>query len=53
MSFEMAAMFLGDRKETIEKVYGHHSPDWMRDAAEALSGPMAPKTQLATRRKAQ
>ncbi|WP_264960615.1 site-specific integrase [Neoasaia chiangmaiensis] len=38
MPFEMVAKFLGNSVEMIERVYGHHSPDWLRRAAEALSG---------------
>ncbi len=30
------ARFLGDSEKMIEKVYGHHSPDYLRDAARAL-----------------
>lgn len=36
--FEMVAKFLGNSVDMIERVYGHHSPDWLRRAAEALSG---------------
>lgn len=36
--FEMVAKFLGNSVEMIERVYGHHSPDWLRQAAKALSG---------------
>jgi integrase len=32
-----AAGFLGMTRETLEKVYGHHHPDHLRSAAEALS----------------
>lgn len=32
------ARFLGDSEEMIEKVYGHHSPDYLRDAAKSLEG---------------
>ena len=35
---EKVARYLGDTKEMIEKVYGHHSPDYLRDAARALEG---------------
>lgn len=34
--FEMVAKFLGNSMDMIERVYGHHSPDWLRRAAEAL-----------------
>ena len=36
--FEMVAKFLGNSVEMIERVYGHHSPDWLKQAASALSG---------------
>ena len=32
-----AAGFLGMTRETLERVYGHHHPDFLRAAAEALS----------------
>jgi integrase len=32
-----AAGFLGMTRETLERVYGHHHPDFLRSAAEALS----------------
>jgi len=32
-----AAGFLGMTRETLEQVYGHHHPDYLRGAAEALS----------------
>lgn len=32
-----AAGFLGMTVETLERVYGHHHPDYMRSAAEAFS----------------
>ncbi len=38
-SFEEVAMFLGNRAEVIERVYGHHSPDFLKAAAAALAGP--------------
>lgn len=43
--FEMVAKFLGNSVEMIERVYGHHSPDWLKRAADALSvfsGPRGP-----------
>lgn len=40
VSFEMIAKFLGDTVQMVEKVYGHHSPEWLRQAAEALSRPV-------------
>ena len=42
--FEMVAKFLGNSKEMVERVYGHHSPEWLRLAANALSRQMAEKT---------
>jgi hypothetical protein len=33
-----AAGFLGMTRETLERVYGHHHPDHLREAADALSG---------------
>jgi integrase len=38
------ARFLGNTEKMIEKVYGKHSPDYLRAAAAALTGPSAPKT---------
>jgi integrase len=35
---EKVAAYLGNRKEAVEKVYGHHSPEWLREGSEALSG---------------
>ncbi len=35
--FEMVAKYLGNSVDMVERVYGHHSPDWLRRAA-ALSG---------------
>lgn len=32
-----AAGFLGMTRETLERVYGHHHPDYLRTAADALS----------------
>ena len=42
--FEMVAKFLGNSKEMVERVYGHHSPEWLRLAANALSRQVAEKT---------
>ncbi len=36
VSLEQVAAFLGNSKEIIERVYGHHSPEWLRPAAQAL-----------------
>lgn len=43
----MAAGFLGMTVETLERNYGHHHPDYMQDAAKALSrGPRAPAVSV-------
>lgn len=34
--FEKIAKMLGDSVEMIERVYGHHAPDYLRDAADAV-----------------
>ena len=34
-----AAGFLSMTRETLERVYGHHHPDHLREAADALSRP--------------
>jgi hypothetical protein len=34
-----AAGFLAMTEETLERVYGHHHPDYQRNAADALSRP--------------
>jgi integrase len=34
-----ASGFLAMTEETLERVYGHHHPDYMRNAADALSRP--------------
>ncbi|MBB2157243.1 site-specific integrase [Gluconacetobacter diazotrophicus] len=41
--FEMVAKYLGNSVEMVERVYGHHSPDWLRKAAAALSGFSVPR----------
>ncbi len=38
VQLEKVARYLGATKDMIEKVYGHHSPDYLRDAAKALEG---------------
>lgn len=38
------ARFLGNTEKMIEKVYGKHSPNYLRGAARALTGSLAPKT---------
>ena len=35
--FEMVAKFLGNSVDMIERVYRHHSPDWLKQAAVALT----------------
>lgn len=37
------ARFLGDTEAMVEKVYGKHSPDYLRRAADALAGPGGPR----------
>jgi integrase len=39
------ARMLGDTEETVEKVYGKHSPDYLRRAADALAGPAGPREE--------
>lgn len=39
--FPMVAMYLGNSVQMVERVYGHHSPDWLRQAANALSRQVA------------
>lgn len=49
--FPMVAAWLGNSAAMVEKVYGHHSPEWLAQAAEALSRPLAEKTKSATKKK--
>lgn len=42
------ARFLGDTEAMVEKVYGKHSPDYLRRAADALAGPIGPRETVAT-----
>jgi integrase len=35
----MIAAWLGNTEQMIQSVYGHHSPEWLRQAAEAFSMP--------------
>lgn len=44
--FAMVASWLGNSVAMVEKVYGHHSPEWLKQAADALSSPMADRTEL-------
>lgn len=37
------ARMLGDTEQTIERVYGKHSPDYLRRAADALAGDFGPR----------
>ncbi|WP_372918735.1 tyrosine-type recombinase/integrase [Sandarakinorhabdus sp.] len=41
------ARFAGMTEKMVETVYGKHSPDYLRRAAAALSGSLAPKTKTA------
>ena len=38
IQLEKVARYLGATKDMIERVYGHHAPDYLRDAARALEG---------------
>lgn len=35
-SFERVARLIGDSVHMVERVYGHHAPDYLKDAAEAI-----------------
>ena len=37
------ARMLGDTEQTVERVYGKHSPDFLRRAADALAGGFGPR----------
>lgn len=37
------ARMLGDTEEMVERVYGKHSPDYLRRAADALAGEVGPR----------
>jgi integrase len=37
VSFSLAARYLGTTEAMIEKVYGHHSPEWLKQAMAAFS----------------
>jgi integrase len=39
------ARMLGDSEAMVEKVYGKHSPDYLRRAADALAGETGPREQ--------
>jgi hypothetical protein len=47
--FEMVAKFLGNSKEMVERVYGHHSLEWSRLTANTLSRQVAEKTETPSR----
>lgn len=49
ISFHMVASYLGNSVAMVEKVYGHHSPEWLKQAAKALSSPMADRTETLDR----
>lgn len=36
VSLRKVARMLGDTEATVERVYGHHAPEWLSDAVEAL-----------------
>lgn len=38
MPMAKVARYIGDTEAMVEKVYGHHAPDFLRDAAKALEG---------------
>lgn len=42
----MVAAYAAMSIQMVERVYGHHSPDWMRQAGEALSGKPTKKVPL-------
>ncbi|MCU4161520.1 site-specific integrase [Acidiphilium sp. AL] len=56
ISYNQIAGFLGNSVAMIEAVYGHHSPDYLRDAANALTsaigfrGHVAPETDRTTQK---
>ncbi|HEX4123600.1 MAG TPA: tyrosine-type recombinase/integrase, partial [Tepidisphaeraceae bacterium] len=37
------ARMLGDSEEVVERVYGKHSPDYLRRAADALADEVGPR----------
>ena len=39
------ARMLGDTIMTVERVYGHHSPDYLRSAADSLAGETRPRLE--------
>lgn len=39
----MVARTLGDSEAMVEKVYGHHSPNYLRPATDALAGETSPR----------
>lgn len=38
VELEEVARFLGDTKDMVQRVYGHHSPEYLKRAAKALEG---------------
>ncbi|MFZ1093476.1 MAG: tyrosine-type recombinase/integrase, partial [Xanthobacteraceae bacterium] len=38
VSIWQAAGYLGMSPEILDRVYGHHSPDYLKDAATAITG---------------
>jgi integrase len=42
----MVAAYLGNSVQMVERVYGHHSPEWLAEAAAALSRPLAERTAV-------
>lgn len=57
VSIAEVARFLGNTEKMVERVYGHHAPDYLKAAADALAGrwhrKLAPETPMMTRRKTQ
>lgn len=47
----MIAAWLGDSEHMIQSVYGHHSPEWLKQAAAALSMPLGLGKTLPPERK--
>jgi integrase len=39
------ARMLGDSEAMVERVYGKHSPDYLRRAADALAGDLGPREE--------
>jgi hypothetical protein len=45
------ARFLGNTEKMVERVYGHHAPDYLRRAAAALAPETGPGNLLTLARK--